>query len=87
MARYKLTLDRRVRSKDLPGLPKTDAVRIAERIGRLADDPRPRGAVKLTDQPGYRVRQGNYRILYVIDDEAATVRVLAVDHRRDAYRR
>lgn len=87
MARYKLTLDRRVRSKDLPGLPKTDAVRIAERIGRLVDDPRPRGAVKLTDQPGYRVRQGNYRILYEIDEEAATVRVSGVSHRRDAYRR
>lgn len=87
MARYKLTLDRRVRGKDLVGLPKADVARIARRIGRLADDPRPRGAVKLTDQPGYRIRQGDYRILYVIDDELATVRVLAVSHRRDVYRR
>ncbi len=87
MARYNLTLDRRVRGKDLPALPKTDVARIARRIGQLADDPRPRGTVKLTDQPGYRVRQGDYRILYVIDDKSTTVRVRAVSHRRDVYRR
>ncbi|MBW3538340.1 type II toxin-antitoxin system RelE/ParE family toxin [Candidatus Parcubacteria bacterium] len=87
MASYKLIVDRRVRKKDLPDLPKPDLARILERIAGLSQDPRPAGAEKLTNQPGYRLRQGSYRILYLIDDAAQTVRVAKVAHRREVYRK
>ncbi len=46
----------------------------------------PPGARKLTGQEGYRIRKGGYRILYVIDDAAALVRVYRIGHRREVYR-
>jgi mRNA interferase RelE/StbE len=67
---------------------KRDRQRVVRRILALADEPRPRGCEKL---PGptdvVRVRQGPYRILYVVDDAARTVDVLKVGHRREVYRR
>jgi mRNA interferase RelE/StbE len=86
MANYKLELDRRVRKKDLANLPKTELKRILRRIESLPDEPRPHGSEKLTNQPGYRIRQGKYRILYVVDDKTRTVIIRAVSHRRKAYR-
>ncbi len=54
----------------------------------MAAEPRPRGCEKLTGPTDvYRVRQGPYRILYVVDDAARTVDVLKVGHRREVYRR
>jgi mRNA interferase RelE/StbE len=57
-----------------------------ERIGLLAEDPRPAGCEKLTSQERYRVRAGDYRIVYSIDDDVLTVRVVKVGHRREVYR-
>ncbi|MDP4000039.1 MAG: type II toxin-antitoxin system RelE/ParE family toxin [bacterium] len=87
MASYKLVVDRRVRKKDLPGLPKPEALKVARRIGKLASEPRPPGTEKLTNQPGYRLRQGKYRILYVIDDNRKRVTIVGVLHRREAYQK
>lgn len=72
-------------------LKKLDATvrrKISRRIDRLADDPRPPGVVKLTDvdPPVYRVREGQYRILYTIDDEVLIILVVRVAHRSEAYR-
>ncbi|HSH31289.1 MAG TPA: type II toxin-antitoxin system RelE/ParE family toxin [Candidatus Saccharimonadales bacterium] len=86
MASYKLVIDKRVRKKDLPSIPKLDLSRILERIAELSHNPRPTGAEKLTNQPGYRLRQGDYRILYLIDDAQQIVRVAKVAHRRAVYR-
>ena len=86
MASYKLSVDSRVRKKDMPALPRKDAARIAERIAKLAANPRPRGAGKLAGHPGYRLRQGKYRVLYEVDDGKRIVTVRAVAHRRKAYR-
>ena len=72
--------------KDLRAIPKRDLVRILGRISRLAEDPRPPGCEKLTGQERYRVRQGDYRIVYSIEDDRLEVWVVKVGHRKDAYR-
>ena len=72
--------------RDLARIPKQDVARIMERVLALAEDPRPRGCEKLSSQERYRVRQGNYRIIYSIQDEELTVWVVKVGHRRDVYR-
>lgn len=67
----------------------TDDVRqrVADVIDALADDPRPRGVEKLRgSESTYRVRVGDYRILYEIADRALIVTVIKVGHRRDVYR-
>jgi mRNA interferase RelE/StbE len=66
---------------------KMDRRRIVERIGALATEPRPNGVDKLAGYDDrYRVRQGNYRIVYLIDDSRLEVTVFKVGHRRDVYR-
>jgi mRNA interferase RelE/StbE len=52
----------------------------------LRDDPRPAGCEKLSVQELYRIRQGNYRILYEILDLAVIVEVVKIGHRREVYR-
>jgi mRNA interferase RelE/StbE len=60
--------------------------RILDRIESLAADPRPAGCEKLQGAEGLRVRQGDYRIIYTIDDSKRVVTVTKVGHRRDVYR-
>jgi len=67
-------------------LPKPDIQRIAQRMQLLADNPRPSGCKKLTAQKGYRIRQGDYRILYAIDDRERVVEIVKIGHRREVYR-
>ena len=73
-------------AKDLRQIPNKDVERILERIDSLANDPRPVGVEKLTGDDKFRIRQGNYRILYAIDDDVITVTIVKVGHRRDIYR-
>jgi len=63
--------------------------KVTRRIDRLAEDPRPSGVVKLTDAspPIYRVREGQFRVLYTIADEKLLVLIVRVAHRSEAYRR
>lgn len=72
--------------KDLRRLPKGDIKRILARIDSLADNPRPQGAEKLTNEEKYRIRQGNYRILYTVEDTIITVTIVKIGHRREVYR-
>ncbi len=85
MARYNIFFRESV-SKDFNSIPKKDIQKILRRIEALGEDPRPSGCEKLTGQERYRVRQGRYRILYSIQDEALTVWVVKVGHRKDVYR-
>ena len=85
MANYKLVIKDSV-AKDLRPIPNKDVRRILDRIEELAENPRPPGAEQLTGDIKYRIRQGNYRILYTIEDEIVTVTVVKVGHRRDVYR-
>lgn len=72
--------------KDLRRVPSEDVERIMQRIECLGQDPRPTGCEKLSLRERYRVRQGDYRIIYEIEDELVTVWVVKVGHRRDVYR-
>ena len=73
--------------KEIEAIPlKKDRRRIAERIGDLAENPRPPGCEKLSSQDKYRLGQGRYRILYSIEDEDLLVYVVKVAHRKDVYR-
>jgi mRNA interferase RelE/StbE len=57
-----------------------------ERIGNLAENPRPPGAEKLSGQEKYRLRQGNYRIIYSIEENRLIVMVVKVGYRREVNR-
>jgi mRNA interferase RelE/StbE len=73
--------------KELERIPrKKDRQRIVERISSLADDPRPHGSQKLSGKDRFRLRQGPYRIIYSIEDDALVVYVIKVGHRKDVYR-
>lgn len=85
MESYKITFKKSV-SKDLRKIPKKDILRILKAIKALADDPRPPQSKKLSGQEKYRLRQGNYRVLYSIEDEKLIIQVVKVGNRRDAYK-
>jgi mRNA interferase RelE/StbE len=73
--------------KDIEAIPlKRDRQRVVERISKLAEDPRPSGSEKISGQDKYRVRQGRYRILYVIEAQDLLVQVVKIGHRKDIYR-
>jgi mRNA interferase RelE/StbE len=66
---------------------KADRRRVVEKIRGLAENPRGQSSEKLAGyEDRYRVRQGDYRIVYLIDDKAMDVTVFKVGHRRDVYR-
>jgi mRNA interferase RelE/StbE len=66
---------------------KSDRRRIVDKIRSLAENPRCEGAEKLAGYDDrYRVRQGDCRVVYLIDDKAMTVTIYKVAHRRDVYR-
>lgn len=72
--------------KELLSLPKDAVRRLREAVLALAADPRPPGARKLTGREGYRLRVGDYRILYEIDDNERRLRIYRLGHRKDIYR-
>jgi mRNA interferase RelE/StbE len=87
VAAYRVVLKRSA-AKEIDALPsKKERQRIVRRIEALALDPRPHGSEKLAGQVDrYRIRQGRYRIVYSIEDGAATVTVFKVAHREEVYR-
>ena len=85
MAVYKVHFRESV-EKDLSIIPKKNLKRILQRVKMLADNPRPSGCEKLTGQERYRVRQGQYRIVYSIQDYELTVWIVKIGHRKDIYR-
>ena len=73
--------------RDLEALPDRDRVTIAKRFDGLAQEPRPSGVKKLEGSDDvYRLRVGDYRVLYTIQDRVVTVSIVRVGHRRDIYR-
>lgn len=60
--------------------------RVLTRIETLQDNPRPTTAVKLTGHDAYRIRIGDYRVIYAIADERLVVLVVEIGHRREIYR-
>ena len=72
--------------RELRAIPQPDLGRIVRRIQGLAQGPHPAGHEKLSGQDRYRVRQGDYRIVYAVDDAAKAVEIVKIGHRREVYR-
>ncbi len=85
MERYKIEI-KKTAAKELASIPIKDQKRIIKRIRELSSEPRPQGVKKLSGEEKYRIRQGDYRVLYEIHDTIITVVVIRVAHRRDVYR-
>jgi mRNA interferase RelE/StbE len=74
-------------AKDLQKLPQKEYLRISDRIKALGLNPRPQGVKKLkSSEEKYRIRVGNYRVLYMIDDGTKSVTIYAAGDRKDIYR-
>ena len=82
---YKICILRRAQ-KELSRIPNRSFERIKESIIRLGEDPLPRDCKKLTGRDGWRIRVGDYRVIYEVDSGERVVTVLHIGHRRDVYR-
>ena len=72
--------------RELGALSNDNYHRLREAIFALAHEPRPQSSLKLTGREGWRLRVGDYRVLYDIDDGMQTITIVHVGHRRDVYR-
>lgn len=81
---YRVEISRRA-AKVITGLEKPSRRRILAAIDALADDPRPPGCKKLVGQDGWRIRVGDYRIVYEIHDQVLLVTVVDAGHRSEIY--
>lgn len=85
MANYNVRIKKSA-IKELEAIPTKDRRRVVTKIESLAGNPRPAGAEKLTGEDKYRLRQGDYRILYEIVDSELIVTVVRIGNRQDVYR-
>ena len=77
----------RTAERDLQSLPQAILKRIIPRIKALSDNPRPSGCHKLTgSRNDWRIRIGDYRVVYEVDDARKRVRIFRIRHRREVYR-
>ncbi|MFY7911116.1 MAG: type II toxin-antitoxin system RelE family toxin [Emticicia sp.] len=81
---YELVIEKRV-LKELAKISDPDYFKIREAILALADNPRPNGYIKLKGRNAFRIRQGNYRIIYEIIDKKLLVHVIELGHRKEIY--
>ena len=87
MAMYRIIVDSSA-EKDIDQLPTNIVKKIAKAIDALATDPRPIGVKKLrgSQENLYRIRSGDYRIIYALNDTIMIVNIRRVRHRKDVYR-
>ncbi|OGR57442.1 MAG: addiction module antitoxin [Elusimicrobia bacterium RIFCSPLOWO2_02_FULL_39_32] len=85
MASYKVLIKRSA-EKELRLVPKIDLTRIVSKVQSLSIEPRPHGCEKLSGEEKYRIRQGDWRIVYSINDTHQTIEIVKVGHRREIYR-
>lgn len=84
MLRFSISITKTAQ-KQLDKLPDLVAEQIIVLIQSLADNPRPNGCKKLKGRDGYRVRKGNYRIIYDVYDNVLVVEIIAIGDRKDIY--
>ncbi|MFQ3242124.1 MAG: mRNA interferase RelE/StbE [Lentimonas sp.] len=84
MVLYKIVFAKRVR-KDFRKIPERDATRLLSAIKLLAADPLPSHSKKLKGEELFRIRIGNYRVIYSIEDDRMIVSVVKVGHRKNVY--
>ncbi len=82
---YQIKLDKRV-EKELDTIPDKIFDKIKKVISSLKDNPRPLGVKKLTNQEHWRIRVGEYRVLYEIDDKDKIIVIFKIKHRKEVYR-
>jgi mRNA interferase RelE/StbE len=82
---YRIEL-RRKAQRSLDKLPKSDFTAIIEAVKNLAESPRPKGVEKIKSAGLWRIRYGDYRIVYSIDDDNKIIVILRIGHRREIYR-
>jgi mRNA interferase RelE/StbE len=82
---YRIEVNKRV-SKNLANLPRDVQKRILDQLEELQENPFAPGVIKLKGEESYRVRVGDYRIVFDVDTKAQKITVLAADHRKDVYR-
>lgn len=85
MERYKIFF-RKTAVKELEDVPSHLLKSIISRIDNLAANSRPKGCQKLSTKELYRIRQGDYRIVYTVDDSEKTIIITKIGHRREVYR-
>ncbi|MEX1193135.1 MAG: type II toxin-antitoxin system RelE/ParE family toxin [Brumimicrobium sp.] len=85
MPSYTILLTKKAK-KQLDKLKNNIADPIIEAISNLAYEPRPNGSIKLKGRDSYRIRIGNYRVIYEIQDEELIIDVIALGHRKDIYK-
>jgi len=85
MGKYRIEVKKSAET-ELRNIPRKELTRILDRISSLADDPHPKGSLKLTNKEWYRLRIGNYRVLYSVKDHILTVYIVKVGHRQNIYR-
>ena len=84
MAKYKIEIKRSA-VKEIKKLPSKDVGKILAKISSLIENPRPKGCAKLSADEKYRIRVGDYRILYEVKDNLLVIFVVKVAHRKDVY--
>jgi len=84
MVNYKIEIKKSA-TKEIAKLPKDMLKRILDKIQSLENEPRPSGCKKLSADEKYRIRVGNYRVLYSIEDEKLVIYIVKVGHRKDVY--
>ncbi len=85
MVSYSLRIKKSA-EKELKSIPNPDLKRIVHEIQELAKNPRPHGCEKLDGEEQYRIRQGNWRVIYSIQDDGKIVEIFKIGHRREIYR-
>ena len=85
MATYKVLIKSSA-EKELRSLPKIDLKRVARRLASLSANPWPNGSEKLSGQSRYRIRQGDWRIVYSVNPRRKEVTIVRIGHRREVYR-
>jgi len=84
MVKYKIEFKKSA-YKELKSIPKKDLKRILSKIASLSENPMPSGCKKLSALERYRIRQGNYRILYSIENDILTIYIVKIGHRKNVY--
>ena len=83
---YRVEINRKV-AKSIEKLPKKEITKLLDKITELGENPYPVGSKKLVgaSENVLRIRQGNYRIIYVVEEEVKLVEIRKIGHRRDVY--
>ncbi len=85
MAKYKIKVKKSA-EKEFGKIPPKELIKILDKIESLSTNPHPIGSIKLSKQEKYRFRVGNYRVLYIIENNILTVFIVKVGHRKDMFR-